>query len=319
MQYRAWWLTLVVAAIVAPPVGRAQTVPDTTEPWTYYPLGVGDVWHYEVEYEHFPYCFRCNWQASYEVTAIETIAGRQYAVVLERTYNVPFMPNPPPPSWTERVRFDTTAATLFRYVGSTNDFPHEDAQGCRLDEPFPLSPDTTRAALCPGGIVALIGGGYEQPLPFGGSAAIKTIRRDFGDDITNTTAFAAEIGVLARADTFKFQTAFTARLEFARVAGVEYGTPIVATEPVPAAGGALSVSPNPARGRATIAFTTSSPGPARVTLHDLLGREVLVVYDGWVLAGGRRVSMDVVSFPAGLYVIRTVGAPGIRTEMVVIR
>jgi hypothetical protein len=295
------WIVLLIG-LTAAAAGRSQAIPDTTAPWTYYPLGVGDEWQYQVEVYVDPNP-KIEYQRSDNVTGFETIEGVVYAVVSSRTYNVPVMSFPPLPSWTRRIRFDTLLATP---IGPSGD-PHEDTEGCRLDEPFPARPDTLRAAQCPNGIELLVGGGYAQPLPFGGSAPVKVLRRPIFSSGVVSTTFAAGIGVLVRADTNEFLRATNAQLRYARVAGVEYGTPIVVTEEAPPAGQrALRVEPNPSDGRATVSFHMSEAGRARLSLHDVLGREVLVAYDGWLSAGDHRMPVDAAGLPPGVYLVRGV-------------
>ncbi len=67
--------------------------------------------------------------------------------------------------------------------------------------------------------------------------------------------------------------------------------------------------PNPALGGARVAFSTSRPGPVRLVLLDVLGREVRVVLDGPHGGGERTVAVPTDGLPAGTYVVR-LRAPG---------
>lgn len=73
----------------------------------------------------------------------------------------------------------------------------------------------------------------------------------------------------------------------------------------------LVASPNPAGSRATLRFTLPADAPVRLSLHDVLGREVAVAADGWRAAGPQEASLDVSALPAGVYVARL--AAGART------
>ena len=64
-------------------------------------------------------------------------------------------------------------------------------------------------------------------------------------------------------------------------------------------------APNPAAGRVAIGFSLPAAGPARLVLHDVLGREVLVIQDG-VAAAEHEASLDVQGLAPGLYVLRLV-------------
>ena len=56
---------------------------------------------------------------------------------------------------------------------------------------------------------------------------------------------------------------------------------VVASEvPPEAATVRLVAAPNPVRGVSTVTLTRAQAGPARVAVHDLLGREVAVLHDG---------------------------------------
>jgi hypothetical protein len=228
------------------------------------------------------------------------------------------MPNPPPPEWTERIRFDTLAATPVRLSGTLGDRP-VDTDGCRLDEPFPADPDSTRAISCPGNLDgATTQGGYAQPLPLGGVGTIKSLRRWF---VTTeaTTTFAAGIGVLSRYTSYEIDIDERHTLAYARVAGVEYGTPIVATEPAPAGADGMNVAPNPTNGRVTVSFHVETAGPVRVTVHDLLGRELLVAHEGRLPAGAHSLPLDTTGLPAGVYAIRAAADGRTRAAAVVVR
>ncbi len=85
----------------------------------------------------------------------------------------------------------------------------------------------------------------------------------------------------------------------------------VAGETLPA-GGAVSIGlagPNPARGSTRLAV--HSAGPSLVTLHDVLGREVAVVFDG--AAVDATVSVDVSALPPGVYTARLVSGGDVRS------
>lgn len=68
-------------------------------------------------------------------------------------------------------------------------------------------------------------------------------------------------------------------------------------------------APNPARGRATIAFTLPAAGSARLALYDVAGRCVRVLADGEQSAGEHRLELELRdaaggALPAGLYLAR---------------
>ncbi len=68
--------------------------------------------------------------------------------------------------------------------------------------------------------------------------------------------------------------------------------------------------PNPVTDRATIAFDLAESGPVRLTVYDVLGREVAVLADGSREAGRSTVPFDASALLAGVYLVR-LSAPGV--------
>ena len=64
------------------------------------------------------------------------------------------------------------------------------------------------------------------------------------------------------------------------------------------------VLPNPASGAATVAFDLAAPSAVRLTVTDVLGREVAVVAEGSHAAGTHNASVATAALPAGIYVVR---------------
>ena len=75
----------------------------------------------------------------------------------------------------------------------------------------------------------------------------------------------------------------------------------------------LAAAPNPFNPRAWLDLTLSRPGPARLAVYDLLGREVAVLCDGPQPAGTRRVAFDGAGLASGLYLARLEAEGGSRT------
>ena len=84
--------------------------------------------------------------------------------------------------------------------------------------------------------------------------------------------------------------------------GQALGTP---AEPGASAGGLALAAPvpDPAVSRATVRYQTGAPGPARLTVVDLLGREVAVLADGPHVPGEHRAEIDASGLAAGVYVV----------------
>src|SRR5690606_35493415 len=78
------------------------------------------------------------------------------------------------------------------------------------------------------------------------------------------------------------------------------------------------VGPNPTRGGVLVWFTAE--GPARLTLHDALGRRVAVVYEGAGTGAAREVRVDTATLAPGVYVLRLAANGDVLTrELTVVR
>ena len=62
--------------------------------------------------------------------------------------------------------------------------------------------------------------------------------------------------------------------------------------------------PNPAAGSTRLGFETAAAGAVRLSVIDVLGREVAVLVDGERAAGTHHADLDTAALPAGLYVVR---------------
>ena len=85
------------------------------------------------------------------------------------------------------------------------------------------------------------------------------------------------------------------------------GTP-VAEEDGPVADATMTMlpaRPNPAVGRATVAFTVAEAGVATVELYNVLGQRVLTAFDGTAAPGAAvEAALDVSALAAGVYLVR---------------
>lgn len=66
----------------------------------------------------------------------------------------------------------------------------------------------------------------------------------------------------------------------------------------------LVAFPNPASERATVRFNVPATGPAKVTLYDVTGQQVDVLFDKNTHVGNNFIFMDVTSYPRGVYFIK---------------
>lgn len=77
---------------------------------------------------------------------------------------------------------------------------------------------------------------------------------------------------------------------------------------------------NPFTDRAVVEVTAAAAGPVRVSVTDVLGREVAVLLDGPVAAGERRsLVVDGAGLAPGVYLVRMDAADGARTSLRLVR
>lgn len=67
------------------------------------------------------------------------------------------------------------------------------------------------------------------------------------------------------------------------------------------------VRPNPTAGDASLTLTADQPQAVRVTLHDALGREVAVLFDGATTGEAQTIRVATAGLPTGVYVVRATG------------
>ena len=79
-------------------------------------------------------------------------------------------------------------------------------------------------------------------------------------------------------------------------------------------------TPNPSRGDGWVAYALAEPGPARLVVLDVLGREVAVLVDGPSPAGPARASLATARLAPGTYVLRlSAGGAVVTRALTVVR
>jgi hypothetical protein len=289
-------------------------VPDTTAPWRYFPLHLGDEWQSQVEVQLPNACIpACHYAERRVVTDTVIIEGRTYFRLLVRTYDVPGMPNPPPDSTSRYFRFDTAAAAPVHYVSQDWYF---DGGGCRLDEAFPGPADSAsgRPITCPSGPGTVFGAPASAGSIFGAEKAFTYFT--FG---WQWAQYQAGLGLLRGGGCEG--GCYEEVLAYARVAGMEFGAPIiVGTEDGPGVSGPLRLiaSPNPTDGVFTLAIRAGVAGPLTVEAFDILGRRVhRERVEGH--AGAQAVRLDASSWVSGVYVVRAATSAMSATTVIVRR
>ncbi|HMB90990.1 MAG TPA: YCF48-related protein [Rhodothermales bacterium] len=76
--------------------------------------------------------------------------------------------------------------------------------------------------------------------------------------------------------------------------------------------------PNPFHNGATLAFTLSAPAPVRLSVHDILGREVAVLLDEQKASGYHTTSFDADGLPNGVYFVTLSTSQGTYREQLLL-
>lgn len=76
--------------------------------------------------------------------------------------------------------------------------------------------------------------------------------------------------------------------------------------------------PNPFNPQTSVRFEMPEGGQVRLSVHDVLGREVSVLVDGVVSAGTHDVTFEAGDLPSGTYMARLSGAFGVQTRTMVL-
>jgi uncharacterized repeat protein (TIGR01451 family) len=76
--------------------------------------------------------------------------------------------------------------------------------------------------------------------------------------------------------------------------------------------------PNPFNPQTTVRFETPESGRVRLSVHDVLGREVAVLVDGVIGAGSHDVTFDAADLPSGTYMARLSGTLGVQSRTMVL-
>ncbi len=76
--------------------------------------------------------------------------------------------------------------------------------------------------------------------------------------------------------------------------------------------------PNPSRGAVAVPYVTPAAGAVRVSVFDLLGREVAVLVDADEAAGAHAARVPAGALPAGVYVVRVSAGGAVRQARVTV-
>ena len=264
--------------------------PDTTAPWRYYPLAVGNVWEYGIT---------SGGTFRNAVVGDTTVGGVGYFVMEEAFFDADGTPAAPRTGF---VRYDSTLhVDRERYTISGESFEGTGRVLCPLNAPF-------NASVSFEGTDCYVRGGYDVPLVFGGEEpgtggdTVRTAVKEFSYFPDAVERYAAGVGFILTG-----REGIYIALRYYRVDGVERGIaqfPVSDRPTPPSAGAALAVAPNPAGGAATVRLDLPAPAEVRVAVYDVLGRRVATLAAGPLGAGLHRLPFDASRLAPGAYVVR---------------
>ncbi len=261
---------------------RHGATPDTTSPWRYYPLHVGNTWEYE----------RDDGLVTRRIIEKDTVIANVDYVVWKDDYIIDgdiidFERLP--------LRYDTLTATVMFRAKNGQELPFFLA-ACRLDSDFGVM------IVCSPGIDFLVTGTTSGTIEFEPETTVEGVTiKTFQSEFYNQS-FSAGFGETERVVS---DGGGVTRITYARIDGIVYGTAQypVAIEPngpreVPLQG--LTLWPNPLTDTVFIILADLQFVPHVIRIFDMRGRRLREVHSGNRL-GSAVISLNVSDFPRGTY------------------
>ena len=159
-------------------------------------------------------------------------------------------------------------------------------------------------------------------LPGGITLDALRVRRTFTQDVGGGVMFTISILDFVTNDRYQATITFdgTGAPQSANYGSFEQGGGGVGREEVTAVDfRLLPAYPNPVRETAVLPIEVDAPGALRISVVDMLGREVLRPVDEFVAAGRYDVRVDVRGLPSGFYLYKVSSGSGARTGQMVVR
>jgi hypothetical protein len=291
---------------------KREVVPDTTAPWRYHPLAVGNVWEYDVLYSSV-----AGRVVRVSITGDTLIDGNYY---FDRGHDL-FEPNGEHAGrWRSFIRYDTVTTHLKHHNGLY--------EGDDPWNPCPLGAYFDSVARCSDGHMEFgVRGGHDGTLsvfPDMGEMTYKI----FGEYQDEELRYVADLGLIMHvfygrpagklASAISGPSVFGAstggwmppwRIRYVRVNGVEHGTPLypLADEPEPSRVDetlSIEVYPNPSYGKARVRYDLPASADLEIEVFDVLGRSLMRRSLGLRQAGQHEEEIDLSGLPVGTYMVR---------------
>jgi len=300
---------LVFATLSFFSVAQAQTIPDTLDNRRYFPLEVGNEWHYEI------YAFASAIKTYQRVKIVaDTMAdNRHYFKMQNESFDFALRLENLSTKW---VRYNQAGAAVTVPDIST-DVGTDDTLTYWYHADFG---DTLIVDDRP----AIVGGRYDSTLIFLDSAefaAVKTL--NVPDPLAGICCYtsqvvAADVGVVERhafdgPDTF---------LAYAKIGSMVYGTPAITVGrevagEMPYRASMQALYPNPAQVDVRVIYEVGQAGRVTLDIYDLLGRRLQRNQQFHAEVGTNVWHIDMSDLNAGTYVVVVEGEQGRREGRVV--
>ena len=277
-------------------IALAQSPPPDTLDWhRYYPLDVGNIWEYNEAEQPFEY-------TRYHIESDTMAGGRLYYKREILFQNIPVWGDTVFTGY-DYVRYDTAGVVV---AVPSPDADTAVVDPCAWEDYFVrdlrLGFEARVACPAPPPDSVFVEGGYNEvwTAPDGAPVNVAAIKTFFLDGLIYST-FVADIGPVGGGNLWG------PRLHYARIGGVEYGTPriVVSVEPaIPATTGLqVRVLGNPVHGSAAFEIRSPLVQPALIEVFDLTGRRVWS--NGLPLTrGATRTDLPTRLLSSGTYLIR---------------
>ena len=277
-------------------IASGQSPPPDTLDWhRYYPLDVGNIWEYNEAEDPFEY-------TRYHIESDTMAGGRLYYKREILFQNIPVWGDTVFTGY-DYVRYDTAGVVV---AVPSPDADTAVVDPCASEDYFArdlrLGFEARVACPAPPPDSVFVEGGYDEvwTAPDGVPVNVAAIKTFFLDGLIYST-FVADIGPVGGGNLWG------PRLHYARIGGVEYGTPriVVSVEPaIPATAGLqVRILGNPVHGSAAVEIRSPFARSALIEVFDLTGRRVWS--NGLPLTrGATRTDLPTRLLSSGTYLIR---------------
>jgi hypothetical protein len=279
--------------------------PDTTDWRSYFPLSVGNEWQYELSKfcgaEGFPPC-----RSGSEIVGSEVVEDTEYFLIRRCTEG---LDGEVACGGALPIRYDEELRTVVFRAEDGMTYPYLDV--CSLALPFGFSVECNSSD--EEDFEWDVIGRYGATFDLGAGPTLIGTAKGFGSLGGGVSYFAGIGETSSQGDGSSISNDLT----YARIDGVEYGTPAftfpTSSEPdiaQPVVTGFTAAFPNPARGSMQAQYALAAAQTVTLELVDLLGRRVRETALGPQAAGAHDVEIDLGGLRPGLYVLRLRGDAG---------